>query len=50
MFITSGLTHVGEVPTDDEELTPALENSVVLLWLHLINKRIPGLVKQRYDT
>ena len=50
MFITSGLTHVGEVPTDDEKLTPALENSVVLLWLHLINKGIPGLVKPRYDT
>ena len=50
MFIPSGLTHIGVVPTDDEELTPALENLVVLLWFHLINKGIPGLVKQRYDT
>ena len=47
---TSGLSHHGEVPTEDEELTPTLENIVVLFWLHLVHKDLPALVKQRYGT
>ena len=44
------LTHHGEHVTEDEELTPALENIVVLTWLRLIHPSLPRLVKQRYGT
>ena len=42
----SGITHHGDLPEEDEELTPSLENLIVLLWLHLIHKDLPGLPKQ----
>ena len=45
-----GLKHQGEIPTEDEEMTPSLENMVVLLWLKLIHKDLPRLVKQHYGT
>ena len=41
------LTHHGEAVTQDEELSPSLENVIVMTWLHLIHK-LPRLVKQRY--
>ena len=47
---TCGLSHHGEVPTDDEDISPSLENINVLLWLKLIHKHLPRLVKQRYGT
>ena len=34
----------------DEELSPSLENLIVLTWLRLIDKNLPNLVKQRYGT
>ena len=37
-------------PGDDEELTPSLENLVVLLWLKLTHPDLPKLVKQCYGT
>ena len=46
----SGITHHGEDPEDDEELTPMVENMIVLTWLRLIHADLPGLVKQRYGT
>ncbi|VDI10897.1 G protein-coupled receptor 125 [Mytilus galloprovincialis] len=42
--------HHGEVPEADEELSPSLENLIVLTWLRLINRDLPNLVKQRYGT
>ena len=45
-----GISHHTEVPTVDEELSPTLENVVVLQWLHLIHRDLPRLVKQRYGT
>ena len=51
LFTTSsGITHHGEAPVADEELTPSLENIVVLTWLHLLHPNLPRLVKQRYGT
>ncbi|CAC5393426.1 unnamed protein product [Mytilus coruscus] len=38
------------VPEADEELSPSLENLIVLTWLRLINRDLPNLVKQRYGT
>ena len=42
---SSNITHHGEQIAEDEELTPTLENLIVLMWLHLIHKDLPGLVK-----
>lgn len=38
-----GITHNGKEIQEDEELTPTLENFIVLIWLTL-------LVKQRYGA
>ena len=45
-----GLSHHGEHLHDDEELSPSLENFVILTWLRLIHSDLPKLVKQRYGT
>ena len=46
----SHILHHGDGMTDDEELSPSLENMIVLTWLRLINPALPKLVKQRYGT
>ena len=45
-----GITHHGSKPDDDEEMTPSLENFIVLTWLRFIHEDLPCLVKQRYGT
>ena len=47
---TGGITHHGVVPDVDEDMTPTLENTVVVLWLQMIHPGLPLLVKQRYGT
>ncbi|KAK3746301.1 hypothetical protein QZH41_004542 [Actinostola sp. cb2023] len=47
---TNSISHHGEPMLEDEELTPTLENFIVLTWLRLINPELPKLVKQRYGT
>ena len=47
---SSGITHHGEIPDTDEELSPSLENFVLLTWLRLLHPSLPRLVKQRYGT
>ena len=44
------ISHHGEIPTSDEDMSPTLENFVVLTWLRLVHPELPGLVKQRYGT
>jgi hypothetical protein len=46
----NSLSHHGEQSAGDEELTPTLENLVVLTWLRLIHPSLPRLVKQHYGT
>ena len=46
----SGLRHHGEQMTEEEKLSPTLENPVVLTWLRLIHPSLPKLLKQRYGT
>ena len=46
----NNLSHHGGASTEDEELTPTLENFIVLTWLKLIHPELPKLVKQRYGT
>ena len=42
------LTHHGERIEEDEEISPSLENLIILIWLQLIHKDLPKLVKQKY--
>ena len=44
------IRHHGEDVSTDEELTPSLENIIVLTWLRLVHADLPTLVKQRYGT
>lgn len=44
------IKHHGEDITITEELTPSLENMVVLLWLERIHISLPGLIKQKYGS
>ena len=47
---SSGITYHGEAITADEEVTPTVENFIVVLWLKLIHRDLPKLVKQKYGT
>lgn len=44
------ISQYSEIPENEDELSPKLENLVILTWLYLINKDLPGLVKQRFGT
>jgi hypothetical protein len=44
------ITHHGEAVADDEEVTPSLENFIVLTWLRLVHSDLPRRVRQRYGT
>lgn len=35
---------------EDEEMSPTVENLIVLTWLRLMNPSLPQLVNQRYGT
>ena len=51
LLATDGsIAHHGVPPTEDEELSPTVENMIVLTWLRLLHKDLPRLVKQRYGT
>ena len=41
-----GITHHGSPITTNEDLTPYLENTVILLWLQMIHLGLPQLTKQ----
>ena len=46
----SALTHHSVQITANEEVTPSLENVIVLLWLERIHIGLPGMIKQRYGA
>ena len=48
LITANSLTHNGAVLTEDEEMSPTLENTITWLWLKLLNPNLPQLVKQRY--
>ena len=50
MRTDGGVKHHNTNITEDEETTPSLENYIVVLWLKMIHKDLPKLVKQRYGT
>jgi hypothetical protein len=45
-----GITHHGITPEADEELSPSLENFIVVTWIQLLHPDLPRLVKQSYGT
>ncbi len=47
---TGGLSHDGEHVVVDEEMSPTIENTVTWLWLEKIDKRLPGVIKQKFST
>ena len=50
LFTSGGICHHDELPTEDEDVSPTLENLAVLIWLQLTHLELPFLVKQRYGT
>ena len=50
LTVGAGISHQGETISTDEDLTPTLENTIVFLWLQLINPGLPQLVKQKYGS
>ena len=44
------LTHKGEDVTEYEDISPTLENLVVLLWLQQLHPNLPAVVKQKYGA
>ena len=44
------LTHHSAKVEKDEEMSPTLENMVVLLWLERLHVNLPSLIKQRYGA
>ena len=50
LSVHGGLTHHGDQVTADEDLSPTLENTVVVLWLQLIHPGLSLLVKQKYGS
>ena len=51
LLVANGnISHHGEVRGADEEMSPTLENLVVLTWLRLVHPDLLSLVKQRYGT
>ena len=44
------LTHHGVALTEDEDLTPTIENIITWYWLHLLHPGLPAFVKQRYGA
>ena len=43
-----GITHHGMMPSEEEEISPTLENFITLHWLRLLHPDLPALVKQKY--
>ena len=50
MTVGGGISHHDEFPAVDEDVSPSLENMIVLHWLKLIHQGLPRLVKQRYGS
>ena len=50
LLANGNVSHHGEVSGADEEMSPTLENIVVLTWLRLVHPDLPSLVKKRYGT
>ena len=45
---SSDIKHCGAKLTNDEKLTPTLQNITVMIWLDAIHRDLPSIVKQRF--
>ena len=50
LTIGSGILHHGDPITEDEDMSPTIENMIVFTWLRLIHKDLPALIKVKYGT
>ena len=50
LAVGGGISHHLELPSSNEDMSPSLENMIILQWLKLIHPELPRLVKQRYGT
>ena len=50
LTVDGGVTHHGVTPESDEEMSPSVENTIIVLWLERIHPGLPGLVQQRYGA
>ena len=50
LLANRNISHHGEVPGSDEEMSPTLESLVVLTCLRLVHPDLLSLVKQRCST
>ena len=50
LSVHGSLTHHGDQVTADDDLSPTLENTVIVLWLQLIHSSLSLLVKQMYGS
>ena len=50
LITRNGLTHVDGKLTEDEEMSPTLHCTIVLLWLQLLHPKLRDLVTQRFAT
>ena len=50
LTVDCGVTRHGEALRADKDLTSTLENTIVVLWLQLIDPALPHLVKQKYGA
>ena len=46
----SGILHKGRAVAEEEDITPTIENLIVLLWLRELHPNLPNIVKQKYGA
>ena len=50
LFRANGLSHVDGPIDEDEELSPTLNNTIILHWLNILHPKLRDLVSQRFTT
>ena len=50
LLVANGLSHSDGKLNEDEEMSPTLLNSIILIWLNLLHPRLREVVTQRFST
>ena len=48
--VGNDLSHRGELPAEDEEMSPMIENLLTYMWLERVHPGLPKLVQLRFST
>lgn len=48
LLTTDGLLHHGARVTENETITPTIQNTIVVLWLERVHVGLPSLIQQKY--